>query len=415
MPAPTDLTTHLQAFLLSFAIGLLMGIERERRPSAKAGLRTFALVCMLGTLAAMLDQLTGNHWLLPSGLLAVAALIIAPYTRQRRTEDPGTTSVAALLVCYALGAIVWHGHSQLAVMLAVLTTMLLYFKAELQGFTSRLTATELVSILQFAVLSLIILPVLPNRDFGPYGAFNPYQVWLMVVLISGVSLVGYAALRWVGARYGAPVIGLFGGLVSSTATTMVFARHARRDAALIPTAAMVVLLANLVMMGRLTVLAAVLAPELLLRIAAVIGTAMALGLIAALWQIVRTASSSHLPMPEVRNPTEMRVALTFGLIYGAVLLLSAWLNDIAGDKGLYAVSFISGLTDVDAITLSSLRLHTLARLTAEQTVVSIALAMLANLCFKFGLAASIGGAALARLILPGMGAVAAGTLIALAL
>ena len=212
----------LPQFLTSLAIGLLIGLERERNPSAKAGLRTFALVALFGTLAAMLSSKTGSAWLLVAGLCIIGVMIIAAYFNSPSEEqDPGTTTVAALLLCYTLGALVWYGQSRLAIMLAVTTTTLLYFKPELRGMTQRLTRRDLVSILQFLVLTFIILPILPNQNYGPYGAFNPYQAWMMVVLISGLSLAGYVALHWTtDHRYGAPLLGFLGGLVSSTATTL---------------------------------------------------------------------------------------------------------------------------------------------------------------------------------------------------
>jgi hypothetical protein len=163
-------------------------------------------------------------------MLAIAAMMIAAHVSDPLdTGDPGTTSVVALLVCYALGATIWFGYTSIAVMLAVATTVLLYFKAQLHGISKSMTHVDLLSILQFGVLALVILPILPDRDFGPYQALNPHNIWWMVVLISGVSLAGYTALRLTGAQHGAALIGLFGGLASSTATTMIFARHARAN------------------------------------------------------------------------------------------------------------------------------------------------------------------------------------------
>ena len=245
---------HLQAFMTSLAIGLLIGLERERRRSAKAGLRTFALVALLGTLSGMLAEQTDSGWILAGGLLAVGAMIIAAYINQPDDAgDPGTTSVVAILVCYCLGAAVWFGYGTLAVMLGIATTVLLYFKAELHGISHRLTPKDLISILQFAVLSFVILPILPDRNYGPYAALNPHQAWLMVVLVSGVSLAGYAALRLAGPQHGAPMMGLLGGLVSSTATTVVFSRHARAHAALARSAMVVIMIASLMVLLRLTV------------------------------------------------------------------------------------------------------------------------------------------------------------------
>lgn len=400
---------QLRAFATSLAIGLLVGLERERKPDARAGLRTFALTALLGTLAALIGEKTGSPWVIAAGLLAVAAMMIVSQNVQpQENGDPGTTSVIAMMLTYGLGAAVWLGHGALAVMLAISMTVLLYFKAFLHGFTQRLTHTDLISILQFGVLSFIILPILPNHDLGPYGAFNPYQIWKMVVLISGVSLAGYAALRLVGTRHGTPLLGFFGGLVSSTATTMVFARHARSHDDMVRTATVVILLANLMVMLRLSLVSAVVSPLLMLPVLLVLGAGFLCGLAVTLWCWRGLVSGGEMPMPEVTNPTEVRAAVSFGLLYGGVLFLSAWLQDIAGAGGLFALSFVSGLTDVDAITLSSLRLFNTGKLPASDAVLTIAIAVASNLVFKSGLVMMIGGPALARRTLPGMLAIALG-------
>lgn len=406
--APASIA-HIEAFAVSLALGLLVGLERERKPEPKAGLRTFALVSMFGCLSALIAQQTGNGWIVAIGLLAVAAMMIAAVTIDPPDDgDPPTTSIVALMITYGLGAAVWFGHGTLAVMAAIATTALLYFKAQLHGITRALTHKDLISILQFAALSFVILPILPDADYGPRDTLNPHQIWWMVVLISGVSLAGYAALRIAGSQHGAPLIGLFGGLVSSTATTMVFARHARADGELARTAAVVILLANLMVMLRLLLVSGVVAPPLIWSLAIVFAPGILLGLALAAIAWRGHASGPALPMPEVSNPTELRTALTFGALYALVLFLSAWLQEIAGSRGLYAVALASGLTDVDAITLSSLRLHNQERLTEVEAVLSIALATLANLAFKAGLVVSIGGTPLARRTLPGLAAIAAG-------
>lgn len=399
----------LQAFATSLAIGLLIGLERERQADVKAGLRTFALVGLLGCLAGLLATKTGGSWILVIGFLAIAGMMIAANVADPLDDgDPGTTSVIALLICYGLGATVWFGQATLAIMLAITTTVLLYFKTELHGISRALTAKDVLSILQFGVLSFVVLPILPNAEFGPYQALNPRQIWLMVVLISGLSLTGYAALRIVGAQHGAALLGLFGGLASSTATTMVFARHAKTHADMDRTAAIVILIANLVVLVRLSLISALLAPALLLQLASVFGVALAAGgvVLALTWR--RLATGNTLPTPHVTNPTEMKTALSFGALYGLVLVLSAALQDFAGSGGLYLVSLASGLTDVDAITLSTLRLFNNDTLLANVTVTAIALGVFANLVFKAALVVSIGGSALARRTLPGLAAIGVG-------
>lgn len=413
--APADYAS-IEAFAISIGIGLLMGLERERKPDAKAGLRTFALAALLGCLAALLGEKSGSMWIVAVGFLVLPTMMIVSLAQDPQDDgDPGTTSVVALMICYGLGVLVWFGQATLAVMLAITTTVLLYFKGQLQQLSRSLTHKELISILQFGVLSLVVLPILPNRDYGPYAALNPHQIWWMVVLISGLSLAGYAALRLVGNRHGAPLLGFFGGMVSSTATTLVFARNARDDSALLGTATLVILIANLVVILRIGIVAALLAPALVAPLAATLGIGLFGGLLAGAVKWHRLSAAGPLPMPEVNNPTEIRTALTFGLLYGIVLLLSAWLQDIAGSQGLWLVAFISGLTDIDAIALSSLRLFNQQTLQAGPTVIAIGLAALSNLIFKASLVATIGGRTLARHALPGLAAIGAGFVIGILL
>ncbi len=405
----------LPAFLTSLALGLLIGLERERHPASKAGLRTFALVALLGTLASLIAEKTASPWILAAGLVLVGLMMIAAYARESdEASDPGTTSVAAVCVCYCLGALIWLGYPTLAVMLGVITTMLLYFKPELRGLSQSLTRQDLFSILQFAALSFVILPVLPDQDYGPYNALNPHRIWLMVVLISGISLAGYIALRIAGGRHGVLLLGLFGGLVSSTATSMVYARHAR-DPGMLPLAAVVILTANLVVPVRLSVLTGVVSPAILPLMLPVLGGALACGAAGTLYWWRQLNQQAELVVPEIRNPTEIRTALEFGLLFGAVLFCSAWLSDVAGSRGLYAVALVSGLTDVDAITLSTLRLYDLGKLVPLQAVSAIALALVSNMAFKLGLVFAVGGAALGRRCAPAMLAAAAGAGIVVAL
>lgn len=403
-------------FVISLAIGLLLGLDRERNPAALAGLRTFAIVSLLGTLAAMLAEHIQSPWLLVSGFLAVGGMIVAVYvSRGAANPDPGTTTIAALLVSYVLGALVWFQFDQLAIMLAITVTILLHFKAELRGMAQRLSRHDILSILQFAVLSFIILPVLPNRGFGPYAALNPHHIWLMVVLIAGVSLSGYLALKLFSQRYGAPLMGFFGGLVSSTATTVIYSRHSRSYADLLPLAVMVILAANLVVMVKLGMLTAVVAPAVLHVFLPVMFTGLFVGVLIT-WLLRRHMQMpDSLPVPEVKNPTEIKTALGFGLVYAVVLTVSAWLSDYVGNWGMYAVALVSGLTDVDAITLSSLHLFKQGKIAEDVAVTAITLAVIANLFFKAGIMLSLGGKVLARKCLPAFVGVAGGLLAGLAL
>lgn len=398
----------LPAFLISLGIGLLMGLERQRHVESKAGLRTFGLTALAGAASGLLTEAIGTPWLVPAMLLALATMMIAAYRLADGADDPGTTTTVALLLCFMLGVLAWYEHAQLAVALALAATTLLHFKAELHGVIRRLSPQDIVSFLQFAIVTFIVLPVLPDRGYGPYEVLNPYRIWLMVVLISGLALTGYAVLRVVGQERGTPLLGVLGGLVSSTATTLAFSRHMRAQPGMAPVAVFVIVVANLVVLVRLGVIAAVVEPSVLPRLLPVLAAGLLPGLLLA-WRHWRGLKrSGDTPELEVGNPSEMRAALGFAALYALVLLAVAWLNEIAGTGGIYLAAAVSGLTDVDAITLSTLDLHGRQRIEAATVVRVIVLAYAANLLFKFGMSWSIAGRERALRLAPVFGVVLLG-------
>jgi uncharacterized membrane protein (DUF4010 family) len=378
--------------LTGLAIGLLLGMQREKTPSAKAGLRTFGLVGLFGTVAALVADAVGNAWIVATGLALVGLMIVAAYHRTEEPEaDSGTTTVIAVLLCYGLGVMVWHDRSQLAVSVAIVVTLLLHFKTELHGISARLSREDVASILQFAVLTFIILPLLPERGIGPYRVLNPHHIWLMVVVVSGVSLIGYLALRLVGAKRSLLLVGAFGGLVSSTATTLVYAREARARPAMLPIAGSIIVISNLVVLVRLAVMSAVVAPGALPALLPVLGAGLALGAALLVRRLRSGPATPELAPPELRNPTSLRVAVGFGALYALILFVSAWLSERAGAGGLYAVAVVSGFVDVDAITLSSLNLFNDGSISAGVAVVAVGLAYFAAVAFKLGLLGFLGG------------------------
>jgi uncharacterized membrane protein (DUF4010 family) len=373
----------LISFAVSLGIGLLIGLERERNPTAKAGVRTFALVALCGTLATLVAERLGAAWTVPLGLAAVAAMLIAAYARDEPHEEPGTTTVIAAMVCYLLGVLAGLGEAPLAGALAIGVTALLYFKPEIEGVSTALKRHEQVSILQFLVVTFIVLPILPDKTYGPYEVLNPRNIWLMVVLISGIGLAGYVALRLVGERRGVLLTGILSGLVSSTAATLLYARRSRESEAMQRVALTVVPLANLVPIARIGVLAAVVAPGILPTLGPVLAAALVAGLGVAAALIPRDGRSDA-PVAESRNPAELGAALRFAAFYALVLLAAAWLSDVAGSRGLYAAALSSGLADIDPINLSALNLFGQGRLPAQNAVAAIGLAYASNVAFKLG-------------------------------
>jgi uncharacterized membrane protein (DUF4010 family) len=387
------LLTAGRLFGTSLAIGLLIGVERERKGDSR-GLRTFAMVSLLGTLCATLADELAQPLLLALGLALIGALSIAAYWHDHaRGPEAPTTSMVAMALTGGLGLLCGLDRVGLAVPLAIVVASLLYFKGELHGVAGRLGGDDLIPVLQFGALTFIVLPLLPDRAYGPFGSLNPHEIWLMVVLVAGVGLAGYLALRFAGQRFGAPLAAVAGGLVSSTATTLVFSRHARAGGAP-PWLALMVLLANLTMLLRLAVLAAVVAPRLLPGMATMLGAALAVALATSGWLYARAARDGDVPLPEVSNPTDLKVALGFGIAYGLVSLLAAWGTAQLGERALYAVAAVSGLTDVDAITLSGFRLFDTGRIDARMAVAAVGIAVVSNLAFKAGVAFVAGNRAL---------------------
>ncbi len=387
-----DLGATFFALGISLGLGLLVGLQRERTASNIAGVRTFPLITLLGTISAILAGEFGG-WIVGAGLLGDAAAMVIGnlYVLKKAQEEPGITTEMAILVMYAIGALVWVGPASVAVVLGGVVALLLYAKPLLHGFTKRLGERDVRALMQFVLISLVILPVLPNETYGPppLNALNPRNIWLMVVLVVGLSFGGYALARWVGPRAGTALGGLLGGLVSSTATTVALARRSADSAAFAPAAALGIVLASSVVYGRVLVEIAAAARAQFWNIAPPILALMGVAVVTAIavWLVVRRSDSI---LPEPDNPTELRSALLFGALYAGVLLASAAAHQWVGDAGMYAVAAISGLTDMDAITLSSARMVSEGALDPSRAWRAIIIATLANQVFKFGIVATIG-------------------------
>jgi uncharacterized membrane protein (DUF4010 family) len=382
---------------VALGLGLLVGLQRERTAREVAGIRTFALITVFGTLSAQLASALGG-WVVAAGFVATAGLLAAAnlvwartHEKNGREAEPGQTTEFAALVMFAAGALVVLGPISVPVVLGGAVAVLLHLKESLHGMAGRIGERDFRAIMQFVLISLVILPVLPDRELGPYGVLNPFEVWLMVVLIVGLSLAGYVAYKLLGRDAGTALAGALGGLISSTATTASYARRSRggeqERGAFLP--ALVVMIASTVVYARVLVEVAAVAAfrfrDLAPPLAAMLGWAALVA--AAGWWFGRGDASE---LPEQENPAELKGALLFGLLYAAVLLAVAWARDRFGTAGLYAVAVISGLTDVDAITLSTSRLVAGGAVEAATGWRAILLASLSNLAFKAGIVAALG-------------------------
>jgi len=379
----------LQALGMSAALGALVGLERERAGSAIGGIRTFPLIAVLGTLCALLAG-TYGAWTVAGGMLAVVAMLAVANFANRPEGGTGITTEIAALIVFAIGAYLVAGHAAVAAVAGGTLALLLHFKAPLHDAVRRMEPAVAAAIMRFVLISLVILPLLPDRAYGPYGVLNPREIWWMVVLIVGLGLGGYVANAWFGARAGALLGGVLGGLISSTATTVGFARRVRGAPEAAPLAAVVIVVASAVAFVRVLVEIAVVAPTALRAMAAPVACLLVLMAVIAIamWLVVGRAKAE---LPAQGNPAELRSALIFAGLYALIIVVVAAVKDRYGNSGLYVVAVISGLTDMDAITLSTSRLvegGTVGVATGWRVVV---IAALSNLLFKGGAAAVLGG------------------------
>lgn len=392
-------------FAIAILLGALVGIEREKRkaeeqePGHIAGLRTFTLLALLGAAAGFLSKNLSSPWILAAALLVVGAFIVAGYFVTTRSSDGGkglTTEVAAIIV-FLLGALVMFGERELAIGLGVVTAVVLAYKQPLHGFVEKLGWDDVYAGLRLLIATFIALPLLPNQAIDPWGALNPYKLWLLVILISSLSLVGYVLTRWLGPARGTALTGLTGGLVSSTAVTLSFAKEAREKPENAAALACGILLAWAVMFLRVIVLVAVVNRALLAQVLVPFAVmAVAASGYAAFLYFRDGRVDGERPKGEVdvRNPFSLVEAAKFGALFAVVLLAVKIVQEHFPPSGLYAVAALAGLTDVDAITLSMSEFAQSGE--ARVAVIAIVIAATSNTIVKCAMAFVLGGAELGK-------------------
>jgi uncharacterized membrane protein (DUF4010 family) len=403
MIEPIDLGV-LRDFATALLIGALIGVEREKRKAEEGdprvvGLRTFILVALIGAVAGFLSRALGLPWLLVAALVVVAAPLLAGHVvAARAQEDPLglTTELAALAVCL-LGAMTMLGHRELAIGLGVVIAAVLAYKQPLHGLVAKLGWDDVYAGVRLLIATFIILPLLPDRTLDPWDALNPYKLWLLVILISSLSLVGYVATRWLGSGRGTVLTGITGGLVSSTAVTLSFARRGRDEPGVAPALVCGILLAWAVMFGRVLVMVLAVNADLLLPL---LPSFIAMGVVAlgAAWLLYRRSGDGSEPEDvRLRNPFSLTSAATFAVLFAAVLLLVKLAQFYFPGGGVYVLAALAGLTDVDAITLS---MAEYARSNARTVAaLAVVIASISNTVVKCGMVTALGGAGLRRPVL----------------
>lgn len=399
-------------FAVAILIGALIGLEREfvqQRAGEEdfAGIRTFTLMSLLGAIGAYLAE---DYGLLPFILayIGIILLVWASYLGEivRKHEEGITTEVAAISVPL-LGALVVWGEFELASALGVIIALVLALKPTLRNLTSRMSAGDLRAILEFLLITAVVLPLLPNSNFGPFNVINPYQIWLLVILVSGIGFFGYMLIKILGAEQGVGVTGLLGGLVSSTATTVSFSGRSKGNPELSSILAQGILLTSSVMFPRIMIEVAIVYTPLL-RVIAIPMVAMLcvnLGLVFFLRRRRNIRDHEERKPVEVSNPLRLPTAITFVLAFVVALIVVQWANEAFGEAGVYVASAISGVTDVDAITLSVSELASNSQLQPQVAGFAVVLAALVNTVAKAVMAWSLGSNELRKTIVRAFGIV----------
>ena len=379
------------------AIGLLIGVERGwQKPAVQegrriAGVRTYGLIGLLG---GGLAQLAGQFGSLILGLsfIGLAGTLTTVYVINLRQGDGdmGITSLIAGLLTFVLGAVAAMGEVTIAAAFAVVTTLLLSYKPLLHRWVRALEPEEVRAGIKMLLISVVLLPILPDKGYGPSQALNPYEIWWMVVLIAAISFVGYFAVKIAGTRQGIVFTGLFGGLASSTAVTLHFSRILQRNATMTPVLSMGILLACGTMFPRMVLIASVVNPDIaqLLSMPAAV-----MALLTFVPAVIYWRSRAHKNTDAVsplKNPLEFKTAFSFGFLLALVMLFGKILQNLFGDSSVLSLAAASGIADVDAIALLLARLSQ-DTLMLNVAVTGIVIAAAMNSVVKGGMATFIGG------------------------
>jgi uncharacterized membrane protein (DUF4010 family) len=377
-------------FGFALVIGALIGLEREffqQKEGAPdfAGIRTFSLIALLGAVSSFLATDFGIILaaLALGGLILMTTISYSGALVRTKTETGITTEVAAVLT-FLFGVLVMSDHELVAIALAVITSLLLTLKGRLHGFIRNMSPEDIHVTLQFALVAAVILPLLPNRTIDPLGLLNPFQIWLMVVFVSGIGFSGYVLMKILGPSQGINIMGILGGLASSTTTTISFSSASREYPHMAHHYARAVVLASTVMLPRVLFLILVIHPPLALKVVVPFALMLITGVlfIFVFQRSKRTEIDTIHPESKITNPLKLSTAIKFGLLFAFVLVVVEYAQTVFGTSGVYLTSFITGLTDVDAITLSVSRLAKNTQLSTDVAGVAVIIAALMNTIAK---------------------------------
>jgi uncharacterized membrane protein (DUF4010 family) len=400
----------LYRLFIAIAIGLLIGLQREHAHQQSgektplfAGARTYPLLSMVGFTGAFLAAEAGSVWPLVTSLLLAGGLVVAVYVATAWQGELGMTSEVAAVLTMLAGALSYYDQLVFVLALGVTVMALLAMRGEIHRLAGRITQEDIVATLKFGIITAVVLPVVPSASLGapPFDVLNPHKIWLMVVLISGISFVGYLLIKVVGARRGIGITGFLGGLVSSTAVTLSFSQRSKDQATLARVFAVAILVAWATMFARVIAEVAVVNRGLLDLVWIPMVAAGGTGLIYAAFLFMGQSSADEERM-DFSNPFELGPALTFGALYAVILLVARVAQMQFGDGGIYVSSVLAGLTDVDAITLTMAELSQPGgEVTTGVASTAVTLAAMSNTVVKAGIVFSTGSPHLRKVVLPG--------------
>lgn len=386
----------VRTIVVSAGLGILIGIIRQwgeqtdHKPGDFAGVRTHTLWAVLGCLGAYAQQ-THVPFAFVAVLALVAAHLIAQAVNHRDNIMPGSTSFAGAMLTMFCGALVVWEETKSAILVAATTMVLLGLKQRIHSWTREITERDISAALQFAAISGVILPLVPNQDLGPFGAFNPFSTWLMVVLISGLGFAGYLAVRIIGPRAGILLTGILGGLASSTASTLAFSRRSKEEPRMSEHYALAVVAACTVMLPRVVLATGVINRSFALTLVLPF-TLMALpGIVYAAWVWLRRRPDKREgDTPELGNPLSLATAIKFALLYTVIAFAVKAVREQGWTESLMPLAFVSGLTDMDAISLSIARDEGGEDMTTALATQAVVLAAVANTLLKAGMGIMLG-------------------------
>jgi uncharacterized membrane protein (DUF4010 family) len=401
-----DMFTILKGLAVVVFIGMLIGLEREyaRNKEEKifAGIRTFPLIGLYGFTSALISSITEN-WVYAIFFIGFAGLSIAAYYSSAKDGKVGGTSEVSSFIVFILGSLVYWGYILLPVVIAIIITMFLSLKIQLHSFVGKISAADIYATLKLAIITLIILPILPDKTYGPFDVLNPRLIWYMVIFVSGISFIGYILIKLFGKDKGIIMTSLLGGLVSSTALTFSLSKKSKVEEPLSFNYGLGVITASSMMFLRVLLIISILNVSLVLPLFIPLVIFSLVGVIASIIFYKKNLNLSEAEI-EIKNPFELKSAFIFGIVFGLTIFLSKAAQVYFGDQGLFAASALAGFSSVDAITISISRMfnHTI---TLQVAIKAIVFATISNTVIKMFISSFWGSVILRQVVWKGLGVI----------